>query len=321
MSFASSLSENPGLLLGDHCEVETNSLPHGQGFVAGVAITCFVVGSIFGAVTANIFANCWRRRSSTLPDNTSEGRGCGYPLSPSRLPRRAHRLSGSSDAADHGDPTKRDVKPRRKRRVNSVSDDGRLFANCIRKFSLLNEFQHGLIEARGTGLEIVSIDPIMHKLLRWPVGNQAQPSDAQPLPTSVHDLLPAEFRLVHRNFLAKAAVEGELPSSLMHPLRNVQMVRLDGTVVHVDVCIGVITKELPLNSENCMFYALVSERPSGSRSSSPKPAAEQEALPESIASLAQALYGHNVGLSVARGVLPRPEDYAKVAPLLYSEPP
>ncbi len=153
----------------------------------------------------------------------------------------------------------------------------------------------------------------MHKLLGWPVGNQPKSSDAEALPTSVHDLLPAEFRLAHRKFLTKAAAEGELPSSLMHPLRNVRMVRLDGTIKHVDVCIGVITKELPLDSENCMFYALVAERPSDSRSSSPKPAAGHVAFPESIASIAQALYGHNVGLSVARGVLPRPEDYAKVA--------
>ena len=35
---------------------------------------------------------------------------------------------------------------------------------------------------------------------------------------------------------------GALPSSLMHPLRNVALVRFDGGVVRADVCIGIITK-------------------------------------------------------------------------------
>ena len=33
-------------------------------------------------------------------------------------------------------------------------------------------------------------------------------------------------------------------------------------MVRVDICVGVITKELPLDSNDCLFYALVSERQS-----------------------------------------------------------
>ena len=165
-----------------------------------------------------------------------------------------------------------------KRKNWKARQRGTSFAKSIRKFSLLhdNRVSHGLIEAMGEGLEIVSIDPTMRRLLGWPTETMdpsATPSDGgQALPTSVHDLLPENFRSIHRQFLAKAISEGALPSSLMHPLRNVKMLRRDGTSIRVNVCIGLITKDIALSSKECMFYALVSERedapPTAERSSS-----------------------------------------------------
>ncbi len=46
----------------------------------------------------------------------------------------------------------------------------------------------------------------------------------------------------------------------MHPIRNAPILRFDGSVIRINVCIGIITKELPINHKDCMFYALVSER-------------------------------------------------------------
>ncbi len=46
----------------------------------------------------------------------------------------------------------------------------------------------------------------------------------------------------HRRTFARALASGALPSSLMHPLRNVPLVRFDRSVVRVDVCVGIITK-------------------------------------------------------------------------------
>ena len=37
---------------------------------------------------------------------------------------------------------------------------------------------------------------------------------------------------------------GQLPSSLMHPLRNVPLLRWDGSEIRVDICVGIITKVL-----------------------------------------------------------------------------
>ena len=34
-----------------------------------------------------------------------------------------------------------------------------------------------------------------------------------------------------------------------------------GTVLSVDLCVGVVTKDVPLSSPACLFYALVTERP------------------------------------------------------------
>ena len=109
----------------------------------------------------------------------------------------------------------------------------------MRKISTLSGLRHGLVEARGNELEIFSVDQTARRLLGWPV----DPSDGDTiLPSTVHELLPVEMRAGHRLFFDKAAEEGALPSSLMHPMRNVPMLRLDGTVIRVDVCIGVITK-------------------------------------------------------------------------------
>ena len=153
-----------------------------------------------------------------------------------------------------------------KRKDWKVRQRGTSFAKSIRKFSLLhdNRVSHGLIEAMGAELEIVSIDPTMRRLLGWPTEamepGATSSNSSVPLPTTVHDLLPEDFRSIHRQFLAKAIADGALPSSLMHPLRNVKMLRLDGNTIRANVCIGLITKDIPISSKECMFYALVSER-------------------------------------------------------------
>jgi hypothetical protein len=180
-----------------------------------------------------------------------------------------------------------------KRKNWKARQRGTNFAQSIRKFSLLhdNRVSHGLIEAMGEGLEIVSIDPTMRRLLGWPTETKDQAEGGPSLPTSVHDLLPEEFRSIHRQFLAKAIADGALPSSLMHPLRNVKMQRLDGTAVRVNVCIGLITKDIPISSKECMFYALVSERedapPAMERTAAQAESAGQD-REDSIASITEA---------------------------------
>eukprot|EP00291_Cryptomonas_curvata_P014912 CAMPEP_0172153654 /NCGR_PEP_ID=MMETSP1050-20130122/1578_1 /TAXON_ID=233186 /ORGANISM="Cryptomonas curvata, Strain CCAP979/52" /LENGTH=159 /DNA_ID=CAMNT_0012822241 /DNA_START=351 /DNA_END=826 /DNA_ORIENTATION=- len=131
---------------------------------------------------------------------------------------------------------------------------GANFASSIRKLSGLSGLQHGLIEARGKELEILTIDRTMRQLLGCRDSASAS-SGREFLPTSVHNFLPNELRNPHRKFLSKAMEDGALPSSLMHPMRNVPMLRCDGSIMRVDICVGVITKELPIDSDDCMFYA------------------------------------------------------------------
>ena len=118
---------------------------------------------------------------------------------------------------------------------------GSLFAANIRKVSRLSGIQHGLIEARGQGLTIVSIDDSMRDMLGWPPDGEQD----RPLPSSVYDLLPQGLHSTHRGHIAKIAEYGALPSSLMHPMRNLPIVHWDGTVLRVDICVGVIT-QVPL---------------------------------------------------------------------------
>ena len=121
---------------------------------------------------------------------------------------------------------------------------GSSFAANIRKVSRLSGIQHGLIEARGQGLVIVSIDGSMRDMLGWPPAGEQD----RPLPTSVYDLLPEGLRSAHRGHIAKIAESGALPSSLMHPMRNLPIVCWDGTVLRVDICVGIITK-VPLSCD------------------------------------------------------------------------
>ena len=109
--------------------------------------------------------------------------------------------------------------------------------HSLRKLSVLSGLPHGLIEARGKDLEIVSMDRVVRRLLGYEKGTNSVVS-----PKTVHDLLPIELRSHHRKFLAKAVEEGDLPSSLMHPMRNIPMLRGNNRIVRVDLCVGIITK-------------------------------------------------------------------------------
>ena len=114
----------------------------------------------------------------------------------------------------------------------------------LRKLSVLSGLPHGLIEARGKDLEIVKMDRVVRCLLGYEKGANRLQNGARSVvsPQTVHDLLPIELRSQHRRFFAKAVEDGDLPSSLMHPMRNIQMLRQDGSVVRVNLCVGVITK-------------------------------------------------------------------------------
>ena len=104
-----------------------------------------------------------------------------------------------------------------------------------------------MIEATGPRLEIVTADAAMRRLLGWPPhAPLASLGPGGAGPPTVDDLLPAEMRDAHRRRIAEVVASGVFPEErLMHPLRGVPLLRADGSVVKVNVVIGIITKARP----------------------------------------------------------------------------
>ena len=104
----------------------------------------------------------------------------------------------------------------------------------------------GILEAAGPRLELVTADAAMRRLVGWPAHAPLAslgPGGGGAAAPTVHDLLPEALRAGHRRLIAAAGEAGEIPEErLMHPLRGVPLLRADGSVVKVNVVIGLITK-------------------------------------------------------------------------------
>ena len=89
----------------------------------------------------------------------------------------------------------------------------------------------GCLLAQGETLEIVSLNPYGKQLL-------ACPTDPDPAPRFVRDLLDPAFGAIHSRFMAKAVRDGTLPRSIQHPLRSVAVHRRDGSTVQCELLVG-----------------------------------------------------------------------------------
>mmetsp|Transcript_26972 Transcript_26972/g.70985 ORF Transcript_26972/g.70985 Transcript_26972/m.70985 type:complete len:450 (+) Transcript_26972:294-1643(+) len=112
----------------------------------------------------------------------------------------------------------------------------------------------GILIASGRDLEIVNMNEMMRKALKWP-------EDASLFDGSkkffVEDLLPSNMQVKHRTFMHQASEVGVLPGSLMHPLRNVEILTFDRSKsIRGSLSIGVLSNEIPLSSTDCLFYAV-----------------------------------------------------------------
>ena len=208
----------------------------------------------------------------------------------------------------------RSIASRRRSGIHESAHIHTSYGHNIRKFSLITETGHGLIEAQGADLKIVTVDPRVCRILGW-ASDDAAPGPSRPpaagLPATVHELLPAELRGLHRRLLSRAVAAGRLPDALRAPMRGVELLRLDGAAVRVDVCVGLVTQDLPLDSPDCLFYALVSES-----APPPPPLAHGEGgggeagrATEEQLGMIEALYGLGASTAVSRGELPRPDAY------------
>jgi hypothetical protein len=222
----------------------------------GVSIACAIMGFVLGIISQKLDAFT----GLSLTSNRSGNETVNQELSTSGFVKgfSCESPGHTFTVADEEDNRCRDTllvqqsDPLRELGSNSITvssksalvQRGADFASSIRKLSGLSGLQHGLIEARGKELEILTLDRTMRQLLGCR-DSASVVSGREILPTSVHDFLPNELRNSHRKFLSKAIEDGALPSSLMHPMRNVPMLRCDGSIMRVDICVGIITKVLP----------------------------------------------------------------------------
>lgn len=108
-----------------------------------------------------------------------------------------------------------------------------------------------LIVAKGPDLVIVSVNRALSDLLLW--DNEAQAPPVQ----YVNELMHRSLVDAHARWMERAAKEDALPGSLVHPLRNVEILRADGTFARVNLSIGQFTKDRPVGGADTLFYALV----------------------------------------------------------------
>ena len=212
----------------------------------------------------------------------------------------------SAERIKNRDPEKRS---RVRAKPSPIPHATALYGDNIRKFGLVNKSRQGLIEAVGAELKIITADPTVCHMLGWTTSDGVALSTPANLPTSVHDLLPPELRGLHRRLLRRACAAGRLPDVLRAPLRNGRLIRLDGTSVRVDVCVGVATEHLPLDHPECLFYALVAETGDAAGDAT-EPL--RETRNEEQLGVIEALYGLGATLSVSRGLAPPPDVHEEV---------
>ncbi len=141
----------------------------------------------------------------------------------------------------------------KKNRSNLKPDNSRPFSILSR-----NDAAIARVEARGENLDIVAVNLNFIRMIH-PLQTCGQNPGAYDLPRSVHDLFPSDFAIVHRQRLSHVFLNGGLPSALLHPLRNVEMKRLDGSSMQVDVKIGVVDASHNFSAKKTTFYANITE--------------------------------------------------------------
>mmetsp|Transcript_60813 Transcript_60813/g.162658 ORF Transcript_60813/g.162658 Transcript_60813/m.162658 type:complete len:633 (-) Transcript_60813:238-2136(-) len=105
----------------------------------------------------------------------------------------------------------------------------------------------GCLLARGQQLEIISINQWGKQLL-------ACPSDPDPAPRYVRDVLDKSFIGTHERFMAKVFGDRSLPKSIQHPLRSVAMFRKDGTTIQCELLVGKLDETQDFDEEQAVFF-------------------------------------------------------------------
>jgi hypothetical protein len=88
---------------------------------------------------------------------------------------------------------------------------------------------------------------------------KTNPKYAARLPKHVHELVSPHFRETHWKIVDMACnTEKVFPSSLMHPLRSVEVIKPDGDAILANISIGVLTQvwQPPQAEIHCSMHAI-----------------------------------------------------------------
>eukprot|EP00960_Hanusia_phi_P076791 768610-Hanusia_phi.AAC.3 len=161
----------------------------------------------------------------------------------------------------------------------------------------------GLVISKGPNLQVVLANETLKTLLDWP-------KSKDDCPQTIHDILPPQIRRVHQQWVTKAIEQGNLPGSLLHPLRNVSLQKASGGSVQANVILRTLGGDVDLGSDDCMIYSLILPVDDDGHCESPH---NQSGLVSSAGLwhlAAEVLYGSSAGRIVAAGQLPEPESYS-----------
>ena len=114
------------------------------------------------------------------------------------------------------------------------------------------------VEAKGVDLAITAMNLNFLRLIQ----PQQDVQMYHQLPSTIHDLFPTDFAAVRRQKLANLFQGGKsclLPSAFLHPLRNVEMQRLDGTLIRVDIKIRISNPKESFGQNLTIFQAIIKE--------------------------------------------------------------
>mmetsp|Transcript_26608 Transcript_26608/g.51868 ORF Transcript_26608/g.51868 Transcript_26608/m.51868 type:complete len:462 (+) Transcript_26608:113-1498(+) len=162
----------------------------------------------------------------------------------------------------------------------------------------------GLFVTKGPKLDVISANGMFRKLVGWPPAGEGEPvANHNNVICPLTDLLPASFHATHNILITRMMESNELPKSLRHPLRSVELVTTSGAIIKVNLTIATLTKKLPLEHPDALFYVLVSPI---------------ETLEDaSWENVAEGIYGSNAASHVAHGKLPPPEQYEDATVLVF----
>uniref|UniRef100_A0A7S0XYT8 Guanylate cyclase domain-containing protein n=1 Tax=Hemiselmis andersenii TaxID=464988 RepID=A0A7S0XYT8_HEMAN len=197
----------------------------------------------------------------------------------------------------------------RKGKVENVSISVDDLQATVEKISfLLSNAPHlGLLVVKGPDFDVVSANGRFRKLAGWPaVEDSVDERELKTVLCPLQDLLPPEFVTSHKDITQRLVERNELPASLRHPLRSVDLMRADGERIAVNLTIAILTKHLDFRDPNSLFYVLISpiEVPHSTKS-------------ESWENVAEGIYGSDAAQHVAIGKLPPPEQYQFATVLVF----